>query len=114
VHNIKTTMKQVIFTLAFILTTFLCFGQNNITHLQPARDFSKYTGNLKEYYDGIFPLLYKGFSEKPIARYTAMPAFFSQYSFSIESIDGKELLSRLKQSGTGSLKTTIRNSSLIP
>ena len=90
VHNIKTTMKQIIFTLAFILTTFLCFGQNNITHLQPARDFSKYTGNLKEYYDGIFPLLYKGFSEKPIARYTAMPAFFSQYSFSIESIDGKE------------------------
>ncbi len=61
VHNIKTTMKQIIFTLAFILTTFLCFGQNNITHLEPARDFSKYTGNLKEYYDGIFPLLYKGF-----------------------------------------------------
>lgn len=83
-------MRQIILTIAFSLTTFLCFGQQE--HLEPARDFNKYKGVLKEYYDNVFPLLYKGFSEKPIARYTSMPSFSYEYSFSIETIDGKEYI----------------------
>lgn len=86
-HNTKTTMRQTILTLAFILTTFLCFGQKQ--HLEPTKDFNQYEGILKEYYDNVFPLLYKGYSEKPIARYTSMPSFSNEYSFSIEIIDGK-------------------------
>jgi len=80
-------MKQTILILTFILTTFLSFGQTQ--HLEPARDFKQYAGVLKEYYDNVFPLLYKGYSEKPIARYTSMPSFSSEYSFSIETIEGK-------------------------
>jgi hypothetical protein len=80
-------MKQTISILIFVLTTFLSFGQE--VHLKPAREFSKYEGKLKEYYDNVFPLLYKGFSEKPIARYTSMPSFSNEYSFSIETIEGK-------------------------
>jgi len=81
------TMKQTILTLIFVLTTFLSFGQKE--HLEPAEEFSKYEGILKEYYDNVFPLLYKGFSEKPIARYTSMSSFSNEYSFSIETIEGK-------------------------
>ena len=86
-HNTKTTMRQAILILFFVLTTFLCFGQKQ--HLEPAKDFSQYEGVLKEYYDNVFPLLYKGYSEKPIVRYTSMPSFSNEYSFSIETIDGK-------------------------
>lgn len=80
-------MKQTILILTFALTTLLSFGQTQ--HLKPARDFKQYEGVLKEYYDNVFPLLYKGYSEKPIARYTSMPSFSSEYSFSIETIEGK-------------------------
>ena len=84
--NTKKTMRQTILILTFVLTTFLCFGQK---HLQAVKDFNQYPGVLKEYYDSVFPLLYKGYSEKPIARYTSMPSFSNEYSFSIETIDGK-------------------------
>lgn len=80
-------MKKKSLLLAFVLTTFLSFGQTE--HLEPARDFTKYEGVLKEYYDNLFPLLYKGYSEKPVARYTSMPSFSNEYSFSIETIEGK-------------------------
>ena len=92
------TMRQIIITLVFILTTFLCFGQKE--HLEPAKDFSQYEGVLKEYYDNVFPLLYKGFSKKPSARYTSMPSFSNEYSFSIETIDGKQYVvsNRLSES----------------
>jgi hypothetical protein len=50
---------------------------------------NQYEGVLKEYYDNLFPLLYKGYSEKPIARYTSMPSFSNEYSFSVETIGGK-------------------------
>lgn len=82
-----TTMKHTILILTFVLSTFLCFGQKQ--HLEPAKDFKQYEGVLKEYYDKVFPLLYKGYSEKPIARYTSMPSFSNEYSFSVETIDGK-------------------------
>jgi hypothetical protein len=86
-HNTKMTMKQTFLILTFVLTTFLCFAQKQ--HLEPAKDFKQYEGVLKEYYDNVFSLLYKGYSEKPIARYTSMPSFSSEYSFSIERKEGK-------------------------
>ena len=91
-------MKQTILILTFVLTTFLCFGQK--PHLEPAKDFKQYEGVLKEYYDNVFPLLYKGYSEKPIARYTSMPSFSNEYSFSVETIEGKNYVvsNRLSES----------------
>src|SRR5690606_18278027 len=80
-------MKKTILILTFILITFLSFGQKQ--HLEPVRDFKKYDGVLKEYYDNVFPLLYKGYSEKPKAIYTSMPSFSNEYSFSVERIEGK-------------------------
>ncbi len=89
-------MKQTILILFFVLTTFLSFGQTQ--HLEPARDFNQYEGMLKEYYDNVFPLLYQDYSEKPIARYTSMPSFSSEYSFSIEKIEGKNYVVSNKMS----------------
>ena len=83
-------MKQITLTLIFLLTTFLCFGKNE--HLEPAKDFSMYEGVLKEYYDNIFPLLYSAFSEKPYARYTSMPSFSAEYTFSVEKIEEKNYI----------------------
>ncbi len=77
-------MKKPI--LILILSSFLCFGQK--IHLEPAKDFKEYEGDLKAYYDNVFSLLYQNYSEKPIARYTSMPSFTSEYSFSIETIKG--------------------------
>ena len=83
-------MRQTFFILTFILSNFLCFGQTQ--YLEPVRDFKQYEGVLKEYYDNVFPLLYKGYTEKPIARYTSMPSFSMEYSFSLETIDGKNYI----------------------
>ena len=68
--------------------------------MEPAKDFKQYEGVLKEYYDNVFPLLYKGYSEKPLARYTSMPSFSNEYSFSVETIEGKNyvLSNRLSES----------------
>lgn len=68
----------------------MSFGQTQ--HLEPAKDFKQYEGDLKEYYDNVFPLLYKDYSDKPIARYTSMPSFSNEYSFSIEKIEGKNFV----------------------
>ena len=43
----------------------------------------------KKYYDNLFPLLYKGFSQKPYARYTCMPSFTNEYAFSVEKIENE-------------------------
>jgi hypothetical protein len=80
-------MKQTLLILTFVLTTSWGFGQTQ--HLEPAREFNLFQGDLKEYYDNVFPLLYKDYSDKPIARYTSMPSFSNEYSFSIEKIEGK-------------------------
>lgn len=82
-------MKQTILILSFILKGIIGLGQQ---HLEPAEDFSQYEGDLGTYYDQVFKLLYKGFSDKPIARYTSMPSFSSEYAFSIETIDGKHYI----------------------
>ena len=80
-------MKRTTIILFLLLTKLLCFGQ--MGHLVPAKDFNRYEGILKEYYDTVFPLLYSGFSKRPFARYTSMPSFSSEYAFSVEEIDGK-------------------------
>ena len=80
-------MRRTILIVSFISATFVCWGQSQ--YLEPVKDFKEYEGDLKAYYDSVFPLLYKGFSEKPTARFTSMPSFSSEYSFSIETIDGK-------------------------
>jgi len=80
-------MQQYTLIITFILMSFLCLGQKE--HLEPAKDFKEYEFMLKDYYDNVFPLLYKGYSEKPIARYTSMPSFNIEYSFSIEIIESK-------------------------
>lgn len=73
--------------LIFIFTTLLLFsvvsyGQDD--HLEPAKDLTKYQGQLKEYYDGIFNLLLDGLSEKPLARYLVLPSFSAEYILSVE------------------------------
>lgn len=67
--------------------TIMSYGQKE--HLEPVRDFEQYGGVLKEYYDNVFPLLYKDFAEKPFARYTSMPSFSNEYAFSVEIRDTK-------------------------
>jgi len=81
-------MKQVILILIFILTTTLpCFGEKE--HLEPVIDAGQYGDVLKEYYDNVFTFLYRGFTQKPYARYTSMPSFSSEYAYSVEKIDKK-------------------------
>ncbi len=80
-------MKKVSLIFTFLLTTLLSFGQSD--HLIPARDFNAYEGQLKGFYDKVFPLLHAGFSQNPYARYASMPSFDSEYAFSVEKIDGK-------------------------
>ncbi|MGV8136031.1 MAG: hypothetical protein AB2L20_12515 [Mangrovibacterium sp.] len=73
--------------IALALMTFSSFGQTQ--HLEPTRDFKQCKGILKDYYDSLFPLLYRGYSEKPSARYTSLPSFSNEYAFSVETIAGK-------------------------
>ena len=78
----RPSMKHAILTIFIFLATIVCYGQKE--HLEPSKDFSEYQGQLKNYYDSIFLLLSEGFSDKPYARYTSMPSFFSEYGFSVE------------------------------
>lgn len=83
----QPSMKQTLILIFTLLTTLICYGQKE--HLEPAKDISQYKGVLKNYYDTVFPLLYKGFSDKPYARYTSMPSFSREYAFSVEQKNDK-------------------------
>jgi hypothetical protein len=73
-------MKRV-YILIFLLISFVsCYGQND--HLKPANFETPEI--LKEYYASLFPILYSGFNDKPVARYTLIPSFSSEFAFSIE------------------------------
>ena len=96
-HN-TTTMRRIFLTLALASATFLCFGQER--HLEPVRDFGQHDGVLREYYDGLFALLYGGYSGKPVARYTSMPSFTGAYSFSVETIRRKKYVVSNRLSGS--------------
>jgi len=80
-------MKHITTTIVLLLVTVFCYGQKE--HLEPARDFKQYEGILKEYYENVFPLLYKGFTDKPYARYTSIPSFSKEHAFSVELIENK-------------------------
>lgn len=80
-------MKKALSSL--LLSLLVCVSYGQINHLEPVRNFAEYEGVLKEYYDNVFPLLYKGFAEKPTARYTSMPSFSEEYAFSLEREDDK-------------------------
>ncbi|ROS11415.1 hypothetical protein EDF65_3827 [Chryseobacterium nakagawai] len=85
--NLETTMKQRILILSFTLSTLLCFGQKG--YLELSENFDKYKGSLREYYNDIFPKLYKDFSQQSYARYTSIPSFSEEYAFSVETIDNR-------------------------
>jgi hypothetical protein len=79
----QTTMKHILLLIFTSLTVLICHGQKE--YLRPAMEFSQNQGgSLNEYYNNVFPLLYKGFADKPYARYTAMPSFSREYAFSVE------------------------------
>lgn len=81
-------MKKLLFALV-LLAAQTALGQEG-HYLEPVRDFSKYDqGVLREYYDNVFTLLHKGFSDKPVARYTVIPSFSEEYAFSLERDGGK-------------------------
>ena len=75
-------MKFAILHVIFIfLIRLSCYGQNE--HLKPS-NFNEDVPVLKTYYGNLFPLLYKGFTDKPYARYTYIPSFSSEFAFSVE------------------------------
>lgn len=89
-------MKGFTFILSILIfISTVCCGQND--HLEPAKDISEYEGQLKEYYDGIFKLLYQDLSKKPIAKYTVLPSFSSEYVMSLEKekADSYKLIVRI-------------------
>lgn len=86
-NPVKTTVRQMMILLAFGWISSLCYGQEQ--HLEPAEDLKQYDGALKAYYDSVFSLLYEGFSEKPVARYTSLPSFSKEHAFSLETVGGR-------------------------
>jgi hypothetical protein len=83
-------MKQILLFLATVCIASFSFGQKE--HLRPETDHAQYGGLLKDYFEGVFRLLHQGYSEKPYARYTALPSFAGEYSFSIESKKDKQYI----------------------
>jgi hypothetical protein len=77
-------MKYTLCTIFVFAIAQMCYGQNE--HLEPA-DLQKHAGSVKTYYNNVFPLLYKHFANKPVARYTSMPSFDYERSFSAEKKD---------------------------
>jgi hypothetical protein len=57
----------------------ICEGQKE--YLRPSQSQGEVPN---EYYNNVFPLLYKNFAVKPYARYTSMPSFSREYAFSVE------------------------------
>ena len=92
-------MKQAVLTITLLLAALPSFGQQE--HLEPAKDFKQYDDDsvLRKYYDNVFCRLYKGFAEKPFARYTSMPSFSHEHAFSVETIDSKHYIISNRFSG---------------
>ena len=77
-------MKYALSVIFIFLIRLSSYGQNE--NLKPS-DFKENVAVLKTYFDNLFPLLYKGFADKPYARYTYIPSFSSEFAFSIEQKD---------------------------
>ena len=93
--KITEIMKRIALIGTLILSTLLCLGQKE--HLEPVKEIntngtSYYSIKRKEYYENIFSLLYSGFWQKPYARYTCLPSFLAEYSFSVEKIKGNNYI----------------------
>lgn len=73
--------KQILIAITVLLISIRLYGQDD--HLKKV-DFNAFKGGLKEYYDTIFPLLYEGLSDTPLARYTVFSSFTSEYVLSVE------------------------------
>jgi hypothetical protein len=76
--------RAVIFTVIF-LNALISYGQKG--HLEPAT--FDVGGGLEIYYKNLNTLLYDGMSDKPYARFTAIPSFSKEYAFSVEKEKGE-------------------------
>ena len=74
-------MKYIL--CVFLLSMLISVGFGQDKYLKPS-ELNSETGILKDYYIGLFPLLYKDFSDKPTARYALIPSFSSEFAFSVE------------------------------
>jgi hypothetical protein len=83
--------RRLIFLLFFALPQVTC-----AQYLVPAREVNIHN---KKYYEEVLALLYQDFSEKPLARFTVIPSFTSEYSFSLETRKGKPFISTRFLSG---------------
>lgn len=83
-------MKRIIFISVFFINALFCFSQNE--QLKLSGDSAKSKGTLNTYYDSLNHILYQGFSDTPYARYTAIPSFTREYSFSVEKINGRNFI----------------------
>ncbi|GAB5465207.1 MAG: hypothetical protein Kapaf2KO_06430 [Candidatus Kapaibacteriales bacterium] len=83
-------MKLFLSILFLILSANISSGHDQ--HLIPARGFDKNGDFLEKYYTDVFSLLNKDYSKKPIARYTSIPSFSIEYSFSVELINDKKYI----------------------
>jgi hypothetical protein len=72
-------MKYFLCLITICLLTVKVSGQNQYLELVNPED---------EYYSAVFPLLYKNFSDRSVARVVAMPSFSAEYSFSVERKSG--------------------------
>ncbi|SDY12976.1 hypothetical protein SAMN05444411_1331 [Lutibacter oricola] len=75
-------MKKSILLILILLFNSNLFSQSN---LEPTNDLDEnYQGVLKDYFENIFPLLFDSLSNKPLARFTAMPSFSYENTLSVE------------------------------
>ncbi len=78
-NNTKEMKRAVILTVIF-LNAFISYGQKG--HLEPAT--FDVGGGLEIYYKNLNTLLYDGMTDKPYARFIAIPSFLKEYAFSVE------------------------------
>jgi hypothetical protein len=71
--------RTVIFAFIF-LNALISYGQKG--HLEPAT--FDVGGGMEIYYKNLNTLLYDGMTDRPYARFTAIPSFLKEYAFSIE------------------------------
>jgi hypothetical protein len=78
-------LPLVIAALSLLAAPFAGHARND--HLEPVEEHQSQA--VKKYEDQLFALLHSGFSE-PRARYTVVPAFTPEYSWSLEHRGGDE------------------------
>jgi len=71
---------SIIFFILFF--NHFVFGQND--HLIPPKQINSELEILKKYYNGLFSILYRNLSVKPVGRYTVLPSFSSEFVLSAE------------------------------